>query len=116
MVWTRETAAGVFDTPERRAELEARLREITSRIANEDIRRHYSQEMRERAQAFFGQGRQNAQRGGGAFNRGKDKGRGAQGGRGVGLVAGGRLAYSDSLTRSNMVKNVMRPCVKLQSY
>ena len=59
MVWTRETASGVYDTPERRAELEARLREITSRIANEDIRRHYSQEMRDRAQAFFGQRRQN---------------------------------------------------------
>lgn len=64
--------------------------------------------MRERAQAFFGQGRQNAQRGG-AFNRGKDKGRGTQGGRGVGLVAGGRLAYSDSLTHSNMVKKRNAP-------
>ena len=28
MIWTRETEAGVFDTPERRAALEARLREI----------------------------------------------------------------------------------------
>ena len=106
MVWTRETAGGVFDTPERRAELESRLREITNRIANEDIRRHYSQEMRDRAQAFFGQRRQN--NGGNAFNRGKDKGRGQQSGRG-GAAFGGRLAFSDSLTRSNMVKKRNAP-------
>lgn len=108
MIWNRETTAGVFDTPERRAELEARLREITSRIAHEDIRRHYGQEMRDRAQVFFGQRRQNAQHGG-TFNRGQDKGRGqdrgrGQGGRGAGFAAGGRLAYSDSLVRSTLVK------------
>lgn len=104
MIWSRETAAGVFDTPERRAELEARLREITGRIAHEDIRRHYAQEMRERTQVFFGQGRQNARRGGSSFNRGGNKGRGQGASRGVGLVAGGRLAYSDSLVRSTLVK------------
>lgn len=107
LVWTRETASGVFDTPERRAELEARLREITNRIANEDIRRHYSQEMRDRAQAFFGQRRQN--NGGNAFNRDKGKGRGAQGGRGGADAFGGRLAFSDSLTRSNVVKGRNAP-------
>ena len=106
MVWTRETASGVYDTPERRAELEARLREITSRIANEDIRRHYSQEMRDRAQAFFGQRRQN--NGGNTFNRGKDKARSPQQGRG-GAAFGGRLSFSDSLTRSNMVKGRNAP-------
>ncbi|MDT6939048.1 DNA primase [Brucella pseudogrignonensis] len=107
MVWTRETASGVFDTPERRAELEARLREITNRIANEDIRRHYSQEMRDRAQAFFGQRRQS--NGGNTFNRDKAKGRGAQQqGRG-GAAFGGRMAFSDSLTRSNMVKGRNAP-------
>ena len=107
LVWTRETASGVFDTPERRAELEARLREITNRIANEDIRRHYSQEMRDRAQAFFGQRRQN--NGGNAFNRDKGKGRGAQGGRGGAAAFAGRLAFSDSLTRSNVVKGRNAP-------
>ncbi len=95
MIWTRETTGGVFDTPERRAELEARLREIVSRIGNEDIRRHYGQDMRERAQAFFGRGQQqNNQRG---FNRGNDKGRGQRG-------APGRLTVSDSLARSTLVK------------
>ncbi|MBA8818782.1 DNA primase [Ochrobactrum sp. P6BSIII] len=101
MIWTRETIGGVFDTPERRAELEARLREITSRIANEDIRRHYGQDMRERAQAFFGQGRQQGGQRNGSFNRRNDNGRG-RGGPGMG--GGGRLAISDSLVRSTLVK------------
>ena len=112
MIWTRETAGGVFDTPERRAELEARLREITGRIAHEDIRRHYGQEMRERAQAFFGRGRQGAGRGtgqgtgqswgqrGGGFGQRR---RGEANGR-PGMAAGGRLAISDSLARSTLVK------------
>ena len=99
MVWTRETTSGVFDTPERRAELEARLREITSRIDHEDIRRHYQQEMRDRTQIFFGRGRQNAQRGG-SFNRHNDGGRG----RGGANMGNGRLAFSDSLVRSTLVK------------
>lgn len=102
-----ETTGGVFDTPERRAELEARLREITSRIANEDIRRHYSQDMRERAQAFFGQGRHQGRQGyqgGGqrnsSFNNRNDGGRG----RGGPAGGNGRLAFSDSLVRSTLVK------------
>ncbi len=101
MIWTRETTGGVFDTPERRAELEARLREITSRIANEDIRRHYQQDMRERTQTFFGQNRQGGQRNSN-FNRRNDNGRGGRGGGPV--AAGGRLAISDALARSTLVK------------
>lgn len=101
MIWTRETTGGVFDTPERRAELEARLREITSRIGNEDIRRHYQQDMRERTQAFFGQNRQGGQRNAN-FNRRNDGGRGRRGGGPVTAV--GRLAISDSLARSTLVK------------
>ena len=43
MIWVRETDAGVFDTPERRAALEARLREIAKSIGDESVRRHYVQ-------------------------------------------------------------------------
>src|SRR5690606_18417212 len=39
VLWLRETSGGVFDTPERRAELEKNLREMTSRIRDEDVRR-----------------------------------------------------------------------------
>lgn len=54
MVWSRETENGVFDTPERRAELEERMRSLTRIMTNDTIRRHYEQEFRERLQAFFG--------------------------------------------------------------
>jgi DNA primase len=53
MVWVRETESGVFDTPERRAALESRLREITRAIGEESVRRHYGQAFAERVAAFF---------------------------------------------------------------
>ncbi|WEX86126.1 DNA primase [Sinorhizobium garamanticum] len=53
MVWLREVQGGAFDTPEKRAELEARLRQVTSVIADESVRRHYGQDMRDRLNAFL---------------------------------------------------------------
>ena len=53
MIWTRETEAGVFDTPERRAALESKLREIARAIGDESVRRHYGQAFAERIAAFF---------------------------------------------------------------
>ena len=114
LLWMRETAGGVFDTPERRAELEKTLRELTARIRDESVRYHYSQEMRERVHAFFGaargRGQRNGERGQGERGDGRGDGRG-QGGRGgwgpnarPGREQGGRLAVSDSLARSAMVK------------
>ncbi|MEJ6783796.1 DNA primase [Aminobacter sp. Piv2-1] len=104
LIWMRETQGGVFDTPERRAELEKTLRELTSRIKDESVRFHYSQEMRDRVQSFFGgqRGRQQGQgeRGKGSFG----KGGGGQWSKGGGGQAAGRLAVSESLQRSAMVK------------
>src|SRR5690606_4072557 len=79
LLWLRETSGGVFDTPERRAELEKSLREMTGRIKDESLRRHYQQDMRDRAQSFFGN--QRARRQGGFA--GKDR-NGFSGGRGNG--------------------------------
>ncbi|WP_157020104.1 DNA primase [Mesorhizobium xinjiangense] len=95
MLWQRETAGGVFDTPERRADLERKLRELTGRIRDENVRRHYSQDMRERAQAFFGSARP-ARRDGWGSGAGKG-GRPGQ--------AAGRLAVSQSLARSALVRS-----------
>jgi DNA primase len=53
MVWLRETSGTVFETPERRAELEARLKQVTQVIGDESVRRHYQQDMRDRLYAFF---------------------------------------------------------------
>jgi DNA primase len=44
VLWTRETEGGRFDTPERRAGLEARINELMIAISNETVRRHYRQE------------------------------------------------------------------------
>lgn len=67
MIWSRETENGVFDTPERKAELEDRIRSLTRVMTNDTIRRHYEQEFRERLQAFFGQsaGKSTSRRSGG---------------------------------------------------
>ncbi|MCI5073671.1 DNA primase [Oricola sp.] len=94
MLWSRETAGRVFDTPERRAELEKMLREATAQIQDESVRRHYGQAMRERINAHFGAPRES--------RRGGSKGD-ARYGRGRGGAAGGRLAISESLTRSRLL-------------
>jgi DNA primase len=100
LLWMRETAGAVFETPERRAELERSLRELTARIRDESVRFHYSQDMRERVQAFFGvsRGRPPAAGPGGPGQR-----RGGQRGSTPGQAAG-RLAVSDSLSRSALAR------------
>lgn len=54
LVWSRETETSVFDTPEKRAKLESRLREIIGTIRDESVRRHYLQDIKDRLSAFFG--------------------------------------------------------------
>jgi DNA primase len=53
MLWARETEGRLFDTPERRAALEARLNEVTATIADETVRRYYRQEFAARVVRFF---------------------------------------------------------------
>jgi DNA primase len=98
LLWMRETSGGVFDTPERRAELEKTLRELTNRIKDESVRYHYAQEMRDRVLNFFGSQRARPKKQGGGSNRFGEQ-RGGRSG-----VAAGRLAVSESLARSAMVK------------
>jgi DNA primase len=76
MIWRREASSGSFDTPEKRAELEARLKQIVSVIADENVRRHYQQAIRDRLHGLFAPAqrggndrRQNFQRGGGNGGR-----------------------------------------------
>src|SRR5690606_22982541 len=96
LLWLRETSGGVFDTPERRAELEKTLREISGRIRDGSVRVHYQQEMRERVQALFGSARTEERRG----ERGGSTGWKGPGG----VTQAGRLAVSESLARSALVK------------
>jgi DNA primase len=53
MLWTRETEGHSFDTPERRAALEARINEVTAAIADESVRKYYRQDFQERLRQFF---------------------------------------------------------------
>lgn len=96
MIWSRELEGGNFATPERRAALEARIKELTNGIRDEVVRRYYRDEFVERLQRAFapeggrggfggrgnfrqgGGGRQFQPRGGGA-NRFGGQGFGGQG-------------------------------------
>ena len=98
MLWARETAGGTYDTPERRAELEGNLKRLTNLIADETVKRHYAQDMRDRMQAFFGAARP-------ARNDAQNNRRtppANQGGSRTGM-APQRTAMSDSLARSPML-------------
>jgi DNA primase len=53
MLWMRETEAGGFDTPERRAALEARIGEITTMITDDVVRKYYRQDFAARLQRLF---------------------------------------------------------------
>ena len=53
MLWARESEQGAFDTPERRAALEARIGEVTNTIGDESVRRYYRQDFSERLRQMF---------------------------------------------------------------
>ncbi len=103
MVWSRETAAQTFDTPEKRATLEARLKEVVAQISDENVRRHYQQDMASRLSAFFGGPGQSVR--GNWRGRGEDRrGGGFSGGGGRRPATSGRIAASPSLLNSSLVK------------
>jgi DNA primase len=53
MLWTRETEASSFDTPERRAALEARVNELAAAIGDDAVRKYYRQDLEARLRALF---------------------------------------------------------------
>jgi DNA primase len=53
MLWARETEGHSFDTPERRAALEARVKELTGQIGDEAVRKYYRQDFASRLANFF---------------------------------------------------------------
>lgn len=54
LLWARETEGHVFDSPERRAGLDKRLREAIGRIPDEPTRAHYAEELRRKRRDLFG--------------------------------------------------------------
>ncbi len=53
MLWARETEGHQFDTPERRAALEAQLNRITASIGDEAVRKYYRQDFAARIAQLF---------------------------------------------------------------
>jgi len=53
MLWARETEGHQFDTPERRAALEARINEMMAAIADDSVRKYYRQDFAGRLAQFF---------------------------------------------------------------
>jgi DNA primase len=53
VLWMRETEAGAFDTPERRAALEARIGEVTALITDDSVRKYYRQDFGDRLRQLF---------------------------------------------------------------
>ncbi|MGF1660167.1 MAG: DNA primase [Rubrimonas sp.] len=53
LLWRRETEGRVFDSPERRAALDRRLRDALSKIVDEGLRAHYRADLAERRAALF---------------------------------------------------------------
>lgn len=69
MVWEKEVSAGTWDTPERRAALEARIEEVIGQIADTKVKAHYAQDLRGRISRLFG-----SRQGRGGFNQGRGGG------------------------------------------
>jgi DNA primase len=76
VIWSREIEGGSFATPERRAALEARIKDLTNGIRDEVVRRYYRQDLAERLQRTFA-----PEAGRGGYGRGNFAGRGGGFGR-----------------------------------
>ncbi|MEL7429555.1 MAG: DNA primase [Pseudomonadota bacterium] len=102
MLWNREISSGVFDTPERRAELDARIRQVVGQVRHDSVRHHYDQDMRERLAGYFRRD---------SAPRGPVQGRAYGGAQGYrqnqrGTATGGarKFTASPSLLSSNLMK------------
>ncbi|ETX27374.1 DNA primase [Roseivivax isoporae LMG 25204] len=70
LLWRRETEARVFDSPERRAALDRRLRGVTGAIRDPNLRHHYDEALKDLRWALFrGRGRGGQAAGGTAGGR-----------------------------------------------
>ncbi|MBO0902667.1 DNA primase [Jiella sonneratiae] len=111
LVFMRETHGGNFDTPERRAELEYRLKGLYRTIGDEAVRRHYLDDLSQRLAGFFGSAsgssrgqrddRRSDRRGG---RRDERRGRGQP----------GRAPISDRLARSRLAAPAGGPAPSLR--
>src|ERR1700728_1233495 len=88
VLWTRESEAGPFDTPERRAAFEARVAEVTAAIGDEAVRRYYRQDFSARLRQMFAPAEISTRR------RYDDKGRQGFGTQGFGTQGFGTQSFN----------------------
>lgn len=112
MLWFRETEHGGFDTPERRAALEARLGAIVNQIGDATVRKYYKDDLAGRVRTLFGapqRGRAASQAAGTPDWRINQRARqtgkfASRGGRGGFADAPAPVAPSPLLARSRIVR------------
>ena len=116
MIWVREAENGVFDTPERKAALEATFKGLIRTINDDSVRRHYDQAFRDRMQAFFShsgvqsnqsRGASYTQRSGGSFVQGRSNYNSGRfgGGRTAGAALVSDRLRNNALTTRNYERN-----------
>ncbi|MEM7289315.1 MAG: DNA primase [Pseudomonadota bacterium] len=103
MLWNREISSGIFNTPERRAELEAKLRQVVASIRDDSVRRHYDQDIRDRLSGYFNRERAHSVPHQHAGSRGA-QGYRQSGGRSANGAGGRKFTASPSLLSSNLFK------------
>ena len=109
ILWMRETSGIVLDTPERRAGLERRLRDVAGQIADETLRRHYQQELFDRLHSLLGRDPSShaAGRSSPSWRRDVSQRRSGLAGRAGGLA--GSLRVGPSLANSPLFRGVTSP-------
>ena len=104
LLWMRETDGVSLDTPERRAGLERRLREIAGQIGDETLRRYYADELRDRLARHLGRAPGPGGRDGGFVPRRRGGFR-----PGGAPEAGGPVRISAALANSPLFRGVKPP-------
>jgi len=107
MVWNREFHSGMaMDSPERKAEFEQRIKAVVAGIRDENVRRHYAQNITERLAITFGGANQRKPwNRSGARSGGRDSNRQNRwGNANGGQMNSGRVGASPSLTNSSLVR------------
>lgn len=102
LLWMRETEGAALGTPERRAALERRLREIAGQIGDETLRRHYGQELSDRLAGLLGHGKA-------APGRGRDFSPRRRGFARGGQPEAGPVRISAALANSPLFRGVKAP-------
>ena len=98
LLWRREIDNRLLDTPERRADLERRLREVAGKIHDEPLRRYYADELLRRISSLFGRAE--------ATFQGRQPWRRFPPGRNAPRSGGGPVHVSASLANSPLLRNV----------